>query len=46
MKRISIRKAISHLRLYLNVYATGEERKGIEKAIAIFESMEDSKCES
>ncbi|MDT2837516.1 hypothetical protein P7H50_11635 [Enterococcus durans] len=42
MKRISIRKAISHLILYLNVYATGEERKGVEKAIAIFEDLEDS----
>lgn len=42
MKRISIKKAISHLRFYLNACATGEERKGIEKAIAIFEDLEDS----
>ncbi|MDO7880371.1 MULTISPECIES: hypothetical protein [Enterococcus] len=43
MKRISISKVIRHLRSYLNVYATGEERKGIEKAITIFESMEEEK---
>ncbi|MDA9428397.1 hypothetical protein B834_867 [Enterococcus mundtii 1A] len=43
MKRISIRKAIWHLRSYLYACATGEERKGIEKAIVIFESMEEEK---
>ncbi|MDB7086962.1 hypothetical protein PM729_04570 [Enterococcus mundtii] len=43
MKRISISKAIRRLRSYLYACATGEERKGIEKAIAIFESMEEEK---
>lgn len=43
MKRISIRKAIWHLRSYLYACATGEERKGIEKAFTIFESMEEEK---
>lgn len=43
MKRLSIRTAIRRLRSYLITFATGEERKGIEKAIAIFEDLEDSK---
>lgn len=42
MKRISIRTTIRRLRSYLYTCATGEERKGIEKAITIFESMEES----
>ncbi|MDO7879993.1 MAG: hypothetical protein Q6A85_11135 [Enterococcus mundtii] len=43
MKRISISKAIRRLRIYLYACATGEERKGIEKAITILENMEDGK---
>lgn len=43
MKRISISKAIRRLKSYLYACATGEERKGIEKAIVIFESMEEEK---
>lgn len=41
MKRISISKAIRRLRSYLYTCATGEERKGIEKAIIIFQNMEE-----
>ncbi|MDV7743635.1 hypothetical protein [Enterococcus mundtii] len=43
MKRISISKAIRRFRSYLYTCATGEERKGLEKAITIFESMEEEK---
>lgn len=43
MKRISISKAIRRLRSYLYTCATGEERKGIEKAITVLENMEDDK---
>ncbi|MGX7701067.1 hypothetical protein [Enterococcus mundtii] len=42
MKRISISKAIRHLKGYLVTCATEEERIGIDKAITIFESMEES----
>ncbi|MGM0322915.1 MULTISPECIES: hypothetical protein [Enterococcus] len=40
MKRISIRTAIRRLRSYLIIFATAEERKGLEKA-TILENMED-----